>query len=109
MVTDVESDPDSETETEKGTKRVLQPKPIDKDEVLPYKQKKFDQRKRWTAEEETIIAAEFKNNFIEKRNPSAGEIKSLYEKYPIMKERSVAVVRVKINNIILGKCKTKVN
>ena len=105
LVSELESDPDSETETETCPKRVLQAKPID----VPYKQKKFDHRKRWSAEEETIIAAEFKNNFIEKCNPSAEEIKTLYEKYPIMKERSVAVIRAKINNIILGKCKAKIN
>lgn len=62
-------------------------------------------RKRWTMEEENDLMKEFKVHITEKRNPNTKEIKCAMKKYHSLKERSEAVIRSKINNIILGKIK----
>ena len=71
----------------------------------PPKQTKIHKRKRWDAEEESNIMAAFSNHIVTKCNPSAAEIKTAQQKYPLLKKRSVVIIRSKINNIILGKCK----
>ncbi|RUS79500.1 hypothetical protein EGW08_012732 [Elysia chlorotica] len=62
-------------------------------------------RKRWDENEEKTLFLAFKESIDLKRNPTAVQIKKAQEKYPCLKLRSVAVIRSKINNINLGKCK----
>ena len=95
--------PESEIGTEKCAKKVLISKNIEEHEAVSHI------KRRWNDEEEISIAREFKQHIIEKRNPSAAEIMALQEKYPILKERSIPVIKTKINNMILGKSKAEMN
>lgn len=99
---DVESDDDTALERRDARKRPLETEDIS--EALPV-QKKLCTRKRWTPDEEASLARGFQINLREKRNPSSKEIKEIQNKCPLLKERSVAMIRTKINNIILGKSK----
>lgn len=65
-------------------------------------------RKRWDKDEESSIMEAFKENIKERSNPSGAEIRRAQERYPCLKERSIAVIRSKISNIILGKSKVSV-
>ena len=46
-----------------------------------------------------------KNHILRKCNPSVVEIKAAQEKCQVLKQRSVAMIKSKINNMILGKCR----
>ena len=104
---DKENDSDSESEKsielETCNERINESNQNHIDE--PVQKITTHKRKRWSSEEEAHIMAEFGHHIKEKRNPSASEIKTAQEKYSLLKERSAPMIRSKINNIILGKCK----
>ena len=103
-VIDRESEGESENESCKQRKRAY-PETSDETMSLKLKNKK---RKRWTPEEEKLIMSEFSSHISNKQNPTSGEIKTAQNKHSLLKERPVPVIRSKINNIILGKCKGKI-
>ena len=71
------------------------------------KKKRIHSRKRWDEKEEACLMDEFKEHIASKSNPSALDIKRAQEIHPCLKNRSVAVIKAKVSNIILGKCKLK--
>ena len=85
-------------------KRPLETEDISEPEAVPV-QKKLCTRKRWTPDEEASLATGFQINLREKRNPSSKEIKAVQNNCPLLKKRSVAMIRTKINNVMLGKSK----
>ena len=85
-------------------KRTLTEKDESNNENLPVKLIKIQPRKKWNPEEEASIVSEFTNHIRTKCTPSANEIRKAQEKYPCLKNRSIAVIKTKVNNIILGKC-----
>ena len=74
---------------------------------LPIVKKLIHSRKRWDEKEEACLLAEFKEHIASKSNPSALDIKRAQEIHPCLKDRSIAVIKSKVSNIILGKCKLK--
>ena len=71
--------------------------------------KRFHSRKRWDETEEACLLAEFKEHIASKSNPSALDIKRAQAIHPCLKDRSIAVIKSKVSNIILGKCKLKLS
>ena len=71
--------------------------------------KRFYSRKRWYEMEEACILAEFKEHIASKSNPSALDIKQAQAIHPCLKDQSIAVIKSKVSNIILGKCKLKLS
>ena len=72
---------------------------------LPRVQAPPRKRKRWDANEESILIKAFRSSFERSKNPSLSEITEAQNKYPVLKSRSAPVIKTKINNILLGKCK----
>ena len=70
-----------------------------------YIKRKSQKRKRWSEEEEAVIFDEFKTHLVDRRNPRNSEIIAAQEKHDVLKQRSVPIIKTKINNIILGKNK----
>lgn len=96
---ELESEFESEPDPKKGTKR----KTGERDDVRPQAKVKHS-RKRWTTEEEKILLCAFKGHIDLKTNPSMDEIRKAQDQYPCLRERSIAVIKSKLNNIKLGKC-----
>ncbi len=67
--------------------------------------KRVQPRKKWDEKEEACLFEEFKDNISSKSNPSSSDIRRAQDKHPCLKDRSIAVIKSKVNNIILGKCK----
>lgn len=64
-------------------------------------------RKRWSDEEERQFYAAFERKILRKENVSTQEIREAQKKFPILKERSEATIRSRMNNYVLGKLKIK--
>ncbi|XP_060570745.1 uncharacterized protein LOC132729023 [Ruditapes philippinarum] len=62
-------------------------------------------RKRWSSEEERDLERAFGVKMKNKQNVSTEDIKWAKENFQSLMERSEAVIRSKVNNIILGKSK----
>ena len=62
-------------------------------------------RKRWDSNEESILYRHFQEEIRNKTNPNTDKIRKVQQENSCLKNRSVAVIKSKINNIILGKCK----
>ena len=83
-----------------------------KREEIPEKSNKAPKaasgRQRWSAEEEKSLYNAFKTCIQVKTDVSADQIRKAQTVYPCLKQRSVAVIKTKLNNIKLGKCSLKV-
>jgi hypothetical protein len=66
-------------------------------------------RKRWTEEEERELAQAFSRQIEEKSTLSTSDIRNAQKRSKILSNRSEAVIRSKINNIVLGKTKLQVH
>ena len=73
--------------------------------ILSKTQTTSRKRKRWDANEENILFKAFKSSFEKRQNPSVSEIIAAQNKFSELKNRSVPVIKSKVNNILLGKCK----
>lgn len=62
-------------------------------------------RKKWTSEEERELSNAFGIQIQSKSNITTSEIRNAQKKFRLLSERSEAVIRSKLNNIILGKSK----
>ncbi|KAJ8320563.1 hypothetical protein KUTeg_002150 [Tegillarca granosa] len=62
-------------------------------------------RKRWSEEEDNAFAEAFSVQIKEKRNASAQEIRQAQNRFKQLESRTEAVIRTKLNNMILGKYK----
>ena len=107
-----DSDNDSETDLRvngktslKRTHTMASQESENKD--LPIVKKMIHSRKRWNEKEESCLLVEFKEHITSKSNPSALDIKRAQAIHPCLKDRSIAVIKSKVSNIILGKCKLK--
>ncbi|KAJ8311587.1 hypothetical protein KUTeg_010942 [Tegillarca granosa] len=60
-------------------------------------------RNRWTTEEDTELMKAFSTNIQNKKNPTTREIRIARLKFKNLGNRTEAVIRSKINNVILGK------
>lgn len=60
-------------------------------------------KRRWTDEEENQLLDAFSIQIKEKLNVSTKAIRNAQKKYKTLCDRSEAVIRSKVNNIILGK------
>ena len=76
--------------------------------ILSEKPVTIRKRKRWDANEENVLFKAFKSCFEHKKNPSNNEIITAQKKFSVLKNRSLPVIKSKINNILLGKCKLSV-
>ena len=70
-----------------------------------FVKKRNPPRKKWDENEEACLYAEFKDNISRKSNPSNSDIKRAQAIHPCLNDRTIAVIKSKVNNIILGKCK----
>ena len=78
-------------------------------EVVPKtKTKTKKPRTMWTKEEETALSKAFKEDIASKKNTTTEDIVHAQKMYKCLKERSVFVIKSKLNNIKLGKCSLKV-
>ena len=64
-------------------------------------------RKRWSSDEDRDFCAAFPNQIEQKKNVSTAEIRAAQKKFGSLQKRSEAVIRSKMNNIILGKLKSR--
>ncbi|XP_052230128.1 uncharacterized protein LOC127844152 isoform X2 [Dreissena polymorpha] len=62
-------------------------------------------KKRWSKEEESALREAFDIQIKMQKNVSTMEIRKAQKCYPVLQDRSEAVIRTKINNIKLGKYK----
>lgn len=62
-------------------------------------------RKKWTSEEERELSNAFGVQIQSKSNRKTADIRNAQKKFKFLSERSEAVIRSKLNNIILGKSK----
>jgi hypothetical protein len=62
-------------------------------------------RKRWTKEEQVDLGKAFRRQIEMKTNITCSEIRDAKKKFKSLHDRPEAVIRSKINNIILGKTK----
>lgn len=62
-------------------------------------------RKKWTSEEERELSNAFGVQIQSKSNIKTADIRNAQKKFKFLSERSEAVIRSKLNNIILGKSK----
>lgn len=60
-------------------------------------------RRRWTAAEKSAIYEAFGQQFVMKMKPNRSEIKSLWEKEPSLKDRTLEQTVTYVNNIVTGK------
>lgn len=79
-----------------------------KDLEKETKKAKGIKRKRWTQEEEKDLISAFKQQISERKNVKTDEIEAARKKFKSLNDRSEAVIRSKVNNIILGKLKKSI-
>jgi len=66
-------------------------------------------RKRWSDEEESDFMKAFGQQIKNKQNVSSEDIRSAKRKFTSFMERSEAVIRSKVNNMVLGKIKCRLD
>ena len=74
---------------------------------MSLSRKGLHKEKKWDENEEACLYVEFKENISRKSTPSHSDIRRAQDIHPCLKDRSIAVIKSKVNNIILGKCKLK--
>jgi hypothetical protein len=62
-------------------------------------------KRRWTPEENDSFVKAFRANLDGLRNVTAVSIKEAKEKFPVLRNKSDAVLRTRMNNIVKGKQK----